>query len=420
MIRIWTDKRAAGVLDRNRLPAGAVDIGRRLGSTFAYTPGAGPERAVSLTMPVRLASWDTAYGVAPIFEMNLPEGALRERLRLAFAKATGSFDDLDLLSIVGRSQLGRVRFTAMDAELDDEVPFQSVDEIVSSRRGGDLYRYLIDKFAAYSGISGVQPKVLVRDEGLFGGEAPAKQALSRSFRGATHIVKFWDADEFPELAANEFFCLKAAQRCGLEVPPHRLSADGRALVMDRFDLRADGSYRGFEDFCVLNARRTDEKYRGSYETAVMKRFQQFARSGRLPEESLRLFTLIALNCAIRNGDAHLKNFGILYDDVEGEAHLAPVYDLVTTAVYLPQDRMALTLNGSNLWPSAKELVQFGEQRSIGTRQTFIRVFEHISDALAETAREVESYGKQNPAFSPVGQRMLEQWQVGRRDSLSLN
>jgi serine/threonine-protein kinase HipA len=420
MIRIWTDKRAAGVLDRNRLSAGAVDIGRRLGSTFAYTPGAGLERAVSLTMPVRLASWDTAYGVAPIFEMNLPEGALRERLRLAFAKATGSFDDLDLLSIVGRSQLGRVRFTAMDAELDDEVPFQSVDEIVSSRRGGDLYRYLIDKFAAYSGISGVQPKVLVRDEGLFGGEAPAKQALSRSFRGATHIVKFWDADEFPELAANEFFCLKAAQRCGLEVPPHRLSADGRALVMDRFDLRADGSYRGFEDFCVLNARRTDEKYRGSYETAVMMRFQQFARSGRLPEESLRLFTLIALNCAIRNGDAHLKNFGILYDDVEGEAHLAPVYDLVTTAVYLPQDRMALTLNGSNLWPSAKELVQFGEQRSIGTRQTFIRVFEHIADALAETAREVESYGKQNPAFSPVGQRMLEQWQVGRRDSLSLN
>ena len=419
MIRIWTDNQTAGVLDRNRLPGGAVEAGRRLGSTFAYTPGAGPERAVSVTMPVHLASWDTAYGVAPIFEMNLPEGALRERLRLAFAKATGTFDDLDLLSIVGRSQLGRVRFTAMDAGLDDEVPFQSVDEIVASRRGGELYRYLVDKFAAYSGISGVQPKVLVRDEGLFGGEALAKQALSRSFRGATHIVKFWDADEFPELAANEFFCLKAAQRCGLEVPPHRLSADGRALVMDRFDLREDGSYRGFEDFCVLNARRTDEKYRGSYETAVMKRFQQFARSGLLPVESLRLFTLIALNCAIRNGDAHLKNFGILYDEVEGEAHLAPVYDLVTTTIYLPHDRMALTLNGSNLWPAAKDLVQFGERRSVGTRQTFIRVFERIADALADTARDVEAYAKENPAFSSVAPGMLEQWKIGRQ-SLSLS
>jgi len=29
----------------------------------------------------------------------------------------------------------------------------------------------------------------------------------------------------------------------------------------------DGSYRGFEDFCVLNAKRTDQKYSGSYETS---------------------------------------------------------------------------------------------------------------------------------------------------------
>jgi serine/threonine-protein kinase HipA len=35
--------------------------------------------------------------------MNLAAGALRERLRLAFAKATGTFDDFDLLAIVGRS-----------------------------------------------------------------------------------------------------------------------------------------------------------------------------------------------------------------------------------------------------------------------------------------------------------------------------
>jgi hypothetical protein len=60
----------------------------------------------------------------------------------------------------------------------------------------------------------------------------------------------------------------------------------------------------------------------------------------------KLFMLIALNCALRNGDAHLKNFGIVYDDVQGEARLAPVYDLVTTSVYLPKDSLALTLNGS--------------------------------------------------------------------------
>jgi len=246
----------------------------------------------------------------------------------------------------------------------------------------------------------------------------AKRALSPSFRGATHIVKFWDPAEFPELAANEFFCLKAAARCGLQVPPHRLAEDGSALVMERFDLRADGEYRGFEDFCVLNARRTEEKYRGSYETAVMKRFRQFARSTTELDESLQLFMLIALNCAIRNGDAHLKNFGIVYDEVEGDAHLAPVYDLVTTTVYLAQDRMALTLNGSTEWPTGKELLLFGESRSLGTRKSLLQRFERIRDALDETAKDVTAYGKEHPEFTAIGKQMVEQWQAGVRSSLS--
>jgi serine/threonine-protein kinase HipA len=417
MIRIWTDRLAAGVLDRDRRPGERE--GLRMGTDFVYEPGVEASRAVSVTMPVRLASWNTAYGVAPIFEMNLPEGALRERLRMAFAKATGTFDELDLLSIVGRSQLGRVRFTAIDSGLEEEMPFQSVDEILSGRRGGELYRYLIEKFAVHSGISGVQPKFLVRDEGKFSQGFDGKRALSPSFRGATHIVKFWDPGEFPELAANEFFCLKVAERCGLNVPPHRLTEDARALVMERFDLRADGGYRGFEDFCVLNGRRTSDKYRGSYETAVMKRFHQFARSESLLEESLELFMLIALNCGIRNGDAHLKNSGIVYDEVEGDAHLAPVYDLVTTTVYLPQDRMALTMDGSNQWPTAKELIRFGEGRSVGTRATFLKLFERIGDAMSETAKEVEDYVRDRPEFAEIGRGMVKEWETGRRDSLSL-
>jgi len=409
MTRVWTDGAAAGHLDRR---------GDR-GSTFVYTPAIEGERAVSVTMPVRLASWDTAFGIAPIFEMNLPEGALRERLRLAFAKATGTFDDMDLLAIVGRSQMGRLRFTGGDDELDEGVAFQSVDEILANRSGADLYRILIEKFAAHSGVSGVQPKFLVRDESALAAEIGAKRVFSPSFHGATHIVKFWDPTEFPQLAANEFFCLKAAERCGLRVPSHRLAEDGGALVIDRFDLRMDGTYRGFEDFCVLNARRTDEKYAGSYETAIMKRFQQFANSPDAGLESLDLFALIALNCSIRNGDAHLKNFAIVYDDVEGEAHLAPAYDLVTTTVYLPNDRMALTLNGTNQWPSAKNLIQFGEQRSLGTRGTLSRILERIRDALAETAKDIEDYSKEHPAFAAIGRLMVEQWEAGARESLSL-
>jgi HipA-like C-terminal domain len=52
-------------------------------------------------------------------------------------------------------------------------------------------------------------------------------------------VKFWGQNEYPQLAANEFFCLRVAEECGLEVPPDRLAEDALALVIDRFDLRPD-------------------------------------------------------------------------------------------------------------------------------------------------------------------------------------
>ena len=404
MIRVWTDGAEAGLLDRR---------GER-GSVFAYTPRTAQARAVSLTMPVRLSSWDTTFGLAPIFEMNLPEGVLRERLRLAFAKATGTFDDFDLLTIVGRSQVGRVRYTGEADQLDEAVPFQSVDEILESRRGGELFRYLIEKFAEFSGISGVQPKVLVRDETAAAALVAARPRQSAFCRGATHIVKFWEANEFPQLAANEYFCLQAARRCGLDVPPFRLAEDGTALVVDRFDLRPDGTYRGFEDFCVLNARRTDEKYRGSYETSVMKRFGQFADSSELLPDLEKLFALITLNCMIRNGDAHLKNFGVVYDEVQGVARLAPVYDLVTTTVYMPKDRMALTLNGTTEWPDGKALARLGETRMMGTPSKVRQLLGRVSDAVAETAADVRIYMEQHPDFAEVGTRMLQEWEAGRR------
>jgi serine/threonine-protein kinase HipA len=407
MIKVWTDGAESGLLDRR---------GDR-GSTFVYLPQAAAERAVSVSMPIRLSSWDIPFGLPPIFEMNLPEGVLRERLRLAFAKATGSFDEFDLLSLVGRSQIGRIRYTGETEQLNEDVPFQSVDEILARRRDGDLFRHLLDKFASSSGISGVQPKILVRDEAAATALRDSQPRLSQSFRGATHIVKFWEPNEYPQLAANEHFCLTVAKRCGLNVPPYRLAEDGRALVIDRFDLRPDGTYCGYEDFCVLNARRTDEKYRGSYETSIMKRFQEFANSLQINEDLERLFTLIALNCALRNGDAHLKNFGIVYDQVMGEARLAPAYDLVTTAVYLPKDKMALTLNGSTRWPSSKELRRFGETRMGGTPSKIKQILERIDDALSQTKADVRLYVSQNPEFAEVAERMLEEWEKGASVSL---
>lgn len=410
MIRVWSDQLGAGLLDRH---------GPR-GATFVYDRDADPERAVSMTMPMRLASWNQEWGIHPIFEMNLPEGALREKLRLSFAKATGAFDDLDLLAVVGRSQIGHLRYTAPDARLDEEVPFQLVDEILKHRREGDLFDYLMERFAQYSGVAGVQPKVLIQDETDSAILERTKAIGPPSIQGATHIVKFWDRAEHPHLAANEYFCLMAAEKAGLTVPRRRLSEDASALVVDRFDLRADGSYMGVEDFCVLNGKGTAKKYEGSYETNLFKRAKEFILGETQKAELEKLFTQFALNAAVRNGDAHLKNFALVYDDVDGTSRLADVYDVVTTTVYLPKDNMALTLEGTTRWPDARQLIKLGTLRCGLTPSEAKDVLDRTASGMADAAEEMKRHASRNPDFAEIAARMEAEWAAGMKHSLGAN
>ena len=71
----------------NHLKAGRLSRLDERGTSFVYTQLSGQDNAVSLTMPLQPQSWDWDYGLLPIFEMNLPEGALRASLQNRFAKA---------------------------------------------------------------------------------------------------------------------------------------------------------------------------------------------------------------------------------------------------------------------------------------------------------------------------------------------
>src|SRR5258708_32829145 len=181
----------------------------------------------------------------------------------------------------------------------------------------------MERYAVHSGVSGVQPKVLLREAG---------SALERlTERGATHIVKSFDPRRYPELAANEYFCLQAARHAGMKTSRARLADNRRILIVDRFDRQADGRYLGCEDFCVLNALRAHGRYSGSYEL-IAKRVGQFVSGSQQTHAFEQLFALVVLSCAVENGDAHLKNFAVLYQDAESEVTLAPAYDVITTTV----------------------------------------------------------------------------------------
>lgn len=378
--------------------AGRLDRSDREPDTilFSYGQDCRATDAVSLTMPVRADQYDASGGLLPIFEMNLPEGALRERLQLRFAKAIAEFDDLDLLAIVGASQIGRLRYSRRES-LQEDVPGQDLEEILTYRGTADLFAHLLERFATHSGISGIQPKVLVRDE-----KAPDKL----TDRGATHIVKAYDTAEYPELAANELICTRGAAAAGIETTRLTLSSNRRLLIADRFDLGSDGTYLGVEDFCVLNGLRAHGRYSGSYE-GVARRMAEFVSPRALPQAREQFALMVAYSCAIENGDAHLKNFAVLYESPEREVRLAPAYDILSTTPYIPRDTLALTLNGTKGFPARDSLTTFMKTVTGKSERTILEMLDRVAHGVSLAIDEAKLYGRKHAAAARFAQRIVE-------------
>ena len=381
----------------NAAPAGRLTRSEREEDTilFTYDPDCPRENAVSLTMPVRADQYDAMGGLLPIFEMNLPEGSLKERLRNAFAKAIPEFDDLDLLSIVGSSQIGRLRYGAQ-AQFEEAVPAQDLAEVLTYRGAEDLFSALLERFARYSGVSGVQPKVLVRD---------ARSPDKLIYRGATHIVKAFDPREYPELAANELICTRGAAAAGIVTPLLQLSRNRQLLVVERFDLKAGGGYLGIEDFCVLDGRRAHGRYDGSYEH-IARRIGDFVSTGALRDAREQFALAVAYSCSIENGDAHRKNFSVLYEHPESAVRFAPVYDLVSTTPYIPRDTLALTLNGTKQFPSRAELVRFIRRVTSKSEHGAMELLDRVALGVGVAIKEAEKYGRRYPDARRFVERLV--------------
>lgn len=303
--------------------------------------------AVSLTMPVRQQSYSSG-DLMGVFAMNRPEGYLRLIIEERLARY-GAPSDMFLLFLAGRNQIGRLTY-ALPGESLPETEGERLDELLSSP-SARLFEHLVQKYALGSGISGIQPKTVVPITDANRGEARERAALPLK----TVIVKA-EGDDFPGVARNEFLCMSVAKEAGLDVPDFWLSDDGLLFVMGRFDRLSDGTPLGFEDMSVLTGK---AKYEGSYEM-VAKAVEIYTRAA--IGEKRKLFQRIALSCMLRDGDAHMKNIGVIYHDPTGLRRLAPVYDVVCTDVYPWLDgRMALSLNKSKAFPTAEDLFAYGKR-----------------------------------------------------------
>lgn len=386
-LAVWIANKRSGLLAREL----------RQEYVFAYPPNIDASAQVSLTMPIRLESW-TSRDLHPIFQMNLPEGALLEAVRRAIVKVVGE-DDMAILRVTGGNQVGRNRFSLPgdDSPRVEETP-ESLNELLTYSDTQELFHELVTKYALHSGISGVQPKVML-------------EATQRATLAATgYIVKSWGID-YPHLAANEYFCMTAAKRAGLPTPEFFLSDNGGLFIVRRFDVAPNGASIGFEDMCSLQALGTAQKYSSSYER-VGKSIRDFVSGERLMASREQFFTTLVLSVMVRNGDAHLKNFGVLYDTPSDNVKLAPVYDIVTTTAYMRKDVPALSLGGTKKWWHRKMLERFAVAHLSLPAGTVSDTFNRTAEAVMEARRMIPGYIVEHPEFREIGERMITEWDQG--------
>lgn len=299
--------------------------------TFRYVRR---ERAISLSLPTARAEFSPAES-RPFFEALLPEGALREeiagQLRLAASDSYGLLGELgwdcagalQIIAEMRRSELAGVRW------LEDE----DLDRLIAELPHRPLGMRVADERLRLS-LAGVQRKaVLVADsQGRFGeplGGMPS-----------THILKPEPAEgTYPGLPVNEYFSMRLAHRCGLEVAKVDLiAAGGRpCLVVERFDRDRSASPAKRlhqEDLCQALGMTPDFKY----QRPGWRVPSYAALADLLDEHSLQpgLDRLAAgraavFNYLLANADAHARNFSLLHEP--GGVRLAPLYDLVCTGAY---------------------------------------------------------------------------------------
>lgn len=321
-----------------------------------------PERAISLTMPPRAASWKTTP-MLPVFQTFLPEGFLKEHIRSRFGK-TLRVDDMALLALSGDSSIGRIRVSRDKPGGSPGTPktaAESLKEILADQGSRDLFEYLCDKYLISTSIAGVQPKVVVPIAPVPPAADDKPSIGERSTLRARQFIVKVDSSDYPDVSENEYHCLSIAMACRgtLKLPPFHLSEDRRRLAIERFDIAEDGRYLGFEDMVALQGKVNDDKYDGSYEN-VAAAIRNNCSPLLVADSLKRFFASVAFAVALRNGDAHLKNFGLLYTTPSTEdCALSPVYDQVCTTFFIPKDTMALRLARSKAWPGRAALEDFG-------------------------------------------------------------
>lgn len=159
--------------------------------------------------------------------------------------------------------------------------------------------------------------------------------------------------EFQALPEAEQLVMCMADVAGISTVPHALIKGNNSLAyitkrVDRIFEKNCVKMLAMEDFCQLDLRLTQDKYKGSYERCakVVERY-----SSRKGLDMTELYMRLVFSYLVSNSDMHLKNFSLIETEEGSEKYvLSPAYDLLPVNVIMPEDKeeFALAMNGKKI------------------------------------------------------------------------
>lgn len=280
--------------------------------------------------------------LAPVLSNLLPEGILREQM--AEMLQCHSDNEFSILAYSGFHLPGAVSAIPIKA---GHVPEWALEHRLSVEPQQIDVKHADTKFS----LAGVQVKF---SSSHIDGRYHIDQAISQDM----WIIKT-PSTIHKGVPVNEYTCMTLAGVVGADVPEIRLielsKLDGLpdirlpdelyAYGIKRFDRGRDGRIHT-EDFAQIFGLYPSDKYqKANYENIGTVIYQSC--SERL-KDIQQMARRLLINILLGNGDAHLKNWTIIYRD-RFSPGLSPLYDVVFTAPYIKQDNLALNMAGTKQW-----------------------------------------------------------------------
>jgi serine/threonine-protein kinase HipA len=344
----------------------------------------------------------------PWFSNLLPEGRLREWIGQARGESVDR--EMELLAQVGHDLPGAVRVLAADAP----VVMDLAEAGPHPRAGAAGLAPVLWRFS----LAGVGLKFSM----LAQGERFTAPAVGE---GGDWIVKLPDPDH-SDVPRNELAMMTLAGAAGIEVPDVKLvhrdlveplsdqawpRGEAYAYAVRRFDRGESRELIHIEDMAQVRGFYPDDKYLGSFETVGAMLYR-----GR-DVEALREFARrLAFNVLVGNGDAHLKNWSLIYRDPRVPT-LSPAYDLVATAIYRPvnfgQEDLGLKLGGSRRFEVVTLNTFDALDKKLGAKAELSSVVASlVKNVIEEWPRAAEILGPNDKLA-----RGIERWIMDRAQTL---